>query len=88
NDYFKRILMEKQGSVSFDEVLAADEAGESNPESNRTVAAFVHGDLENNSITAGQGAAIIKDIPSCRELMDRMVAEAKPVLARLNAMWE
>jgi len=86
NDLAKEMLAEKGGAIAFEEALNAPESSEDNPESNRTVSAFVFGDLENNPITAGQGAGMIDDIPTCRELMERMVGEAESILERLNAI--
>ncbi|MBW1985048.1 MAG: nitronate monooxygenase [Deltaproteobacteria bacterium] len=88
NDYMKRIMTEKGADLTFDSALEASDEQESNPESNRTVAAFVHGDLEKNSITVGQGSGLIHDVPSCKELIERIVHEAEPVLERLNNMYK
>lgn len=87
NDYIKRIITEKGANFTFDSALEASDASEPNPESNRTVAAFVHGDLEKNSITVGQGSGLIHDVPSCGELIERIVREASPVLERLNGIY-
>jgi len=51
-----------------------------------TVDAFIFGNLESNSITAGQGAGLIKDIPTCRELIERIAGETDWVMKRLNAI--
>lgn len=84
NDFVKDILMRKGGVLTYEEALNRPSTGEVNTESNRTVSAFVLGDLAKNSITAGQGSAMIQDIPSCGELIERMIREAEPVLERLN----
>jgi NAD(P)H-dependent flavin oxidoreductase YrpB (nitropropane dioxygenase family) len=87
NDYVKDILSEKGGVLMYEDALNRSDTGETNRESNRTVSAFVLGNLKDNSITAGQGSAMIHDIPSCRELIERMIREAEPVLDRLNAIY-
>jgi len=38
--------------------------------------AMVDGDIDNGSVAAGQCAGLINDIPSCQELIQRIVAEA------------
>jgi NAD(P)H-dependent flavin oxidoreductase YrpB (nitropropane dioxygenase family) len=86
NDFAKKVLAEKGGVISFEEALNTPAASDPYPESNRTVSAFVYGDLENNTITAGQGSGMIHDIPTCRELIERMVGETKPILQRLSAI--
>jgi len=86
NDFAIGMLAGTSGGIAFEEALDTPGASEESPESNRTVSAFVFGDLENNAITAGQGSGMIKDIPSCRELIQRMIGEAEPILERLNAI--
>lgn len=85
NDNVRKILAEKGWNITYDETMSADSSDPS-PESNRTIAAFVHGHLENNAITVGQGAGMIQDIPGCGELIERMIKEARPILERLKAM--
>lgn len=48
--------------------------------------AVVHGDVENGVMATGVVAGRISDIPSCRELVDRIVAEAHERLAALAAL--
>jgi nitronate monooxygenase len=86
NDFAIGMLAERSGGIAFEEALNTPGASEESPESNRTVSAFVFGDLENNAISAGQGSGMINDIPSCRELIQRMIGEAEPILERLNAI--
>jgi len=87
NDFTRRILAETGGAITFEQLLATTGADELNPESNRTVSAFLLGDLENNTITAGQGSGMIGDIPSCRELIEHMMEEAGEILRRLQGMY-
>jgi NAD(P)H-dependent flavin oxidoreductase YrpB (nitropropane dioxygenase family) len=87
NDYMKRIMMAKGGTLTFDEALSTGDT-DANSESNRTVSAYIHGDLDDNSITLGQGSGLIKDIPSCKELIERIIKEAESIIEKLNAMRE
>ena len=85
NDYMIRTLASQGGIESYDDLPSNDDSGGTS-ESNRTVAAFVNGDLNNQSITTSQASGLIKDIPTCRELIERMVSEAEGILSRLNRM--
>jgi hypothetical protein len=67
--------------------MQGDGESEMPSESNRTVDAFIHGNLESNSITSGQGAAMIWDIPNCGELIETIVGEARPIVDRLGAIF-
>jgi len=84
NDYIGTILAEKGTSLSFEDAVDTGGSSGENTESNRTVSAFLFGDLENNSITAGQGAGLINDIPSCEELIERIMAESSQIAQRLS----
>ncbi|MBI4619248.1 MAG: nitronate monooxygenase [Desulfobacterales bacterium] len=46
--------------------------------------AFVEGDLDEGSIACGQVAGLITDIPTCKELIDRIVKEAEDIVAPLK----
>jgi NAD(P)H-dependent flavin oxidoreductase YrpB (nitropropane dioxygenase family) len=48
-------------------------------------AAMVEGRPDLGVMSSGQVAGLIEDLPSCQELIDRVVAEAEAVLARLGA---
>ena len=87
NDFVRSILEQKGGILTFEDALNAPHDSESNVDSNRTVDAFIHGNLKNNSITAGQGSSMITDIPTCQEIIERMMGEAEQVLGRLNGIW-
>jgi nitronate monooxygenase len=38
------------------------------------------GDLEKGTLAAGQCMGLIRDIPSCRELLDRIMLEAETIV--------
>jgi NAD(P)H-dependent flavin oxidoreductase YrpB (nitropropane dioxygenase family) len=48
-------------------------------------ASMVRGDLRSGVMAGGQVAGLIDDLPSCRELIERIVREAEDVLARLGS---
>ena len=87
NNYMKQIMLAKGAMLSYNDALGAGET-DPNSESNRTIAAYIHGDLDNNSMTLGQGSGLIKDIPSCKELIERIFKEAEAIIEKLNAMQE
>jgi len=82
NDYVKGVLAASDGNFSY-EVLKGPGVPDPNAQSNRTVDAFVHGHLDENSITAGQGAGMIRDIPACKDLIERIVGEADRIMEKL-----
>jgi len=46
--------------------------------------AYVDGDLEWGSLAFSQACGLIHEIPSCKELIESMVAEAEQTLESLN----
>lgn len=46
--------------------------------------AFYEGDLEWGSVACGQVAGIIKDIPTCKELIERIVKQAEEIIGPLK----
>jgi enoyl-[acyl-carrier protein] reductase II len=46
--------------------------------------AFVDGDAEEGSVMAGQICGMIEDIPTVKELIERMVKEAEGVLSEVK----
>jgi nitronate monooxygenase len=38
------------------------------------------GEMEKGVLSAGQSMGLVKDIPSCRELFDRIMAEAEAII--------
>ncbi|MHA2121885.1 MAG: NAD(P)H-dependent flavin oxidoreductase [Promethearchaeota archaeon] len=47
---------------------------------------YREGDIDAGMVSCGQGVGLIKDIPSVKELLDRMMAEAEEVIGRLKNM--
>jgi NAD(P)H-dependent flavin oxidoreductase YrpB (nitropropane dioxygenase family) len=48
-------------------------------------ASMVKGDLRSGVMAGGQVAGLLDDLPSCKELIDRIVREAEETLARLGS---
>lgn len=47
---------------------------------------YREGDIDAGMVSCGQGVGLIKDIPSVKELLDRIMTEAEEVIGRLNKM--
>ncbi|MHA2184003.1 MAG: NAD(P)H-dependent flavin oxidoreductase [Promethearchaeota archaeon] len=47
---------------------------------------YREGDIDAGMVSCGQGVGLIKDIPTVKELLDRIMAEAEEVIGRLNKM--
>ena len=45
---------------------------------------FVDGNMESGVMASGQAVGVIDDLPSCKELIDRTIAEAEAVLENLE----
>jgi enoyl-[acyl-carrier protein] reductase II len=50
-------------------------------------AAAIEGRLDDGFIWAGEGVGLIRDIPTARELIERMVREATAATERTRAMF-
>jgi len=88
NEAFNRRFSQRGDPSTYDEAFSGQEQSEPNVQSNRTVDAYIRGNLETNTITAGQGAGMIDDIPTCHDLIQRIMREAEGILDRLNRMHE
>lgn len=86
NDHLKRVMAEQGGMFSYEDAKNTGDTDEQSPESHGTVSSFIHGNLKDNSITLSQGSGLIRDIPSCEELIERIIKEAKPLIQRLYNM--
>ena len=82
NDYLRGVMAE--GKLSYDDIFAVPDGTGPGRKTNRTIDSFLEGKLENTSISAGQISGLIRDLPTCRELIERMVGEADDVLKRLQ----
>lgn len=80
----KKSLEERGNGLTYEEIFETEGTSDQNTESNRTVSSFVWGNVEDHSITVGQGSGMIQDIPSCKELIQSMISETESVLKRLN----
>ena len=45
---------------------------------------YDEGDIDIGVVSCGQGVGLVKDIPTVKELMDRIMGEAEEVISRLN----
>jgi enoyl-[acyl-carrier protein] reductase II len=91
-----RLLLKKHVPVRllrnkfFDEILKLEESGASSEElqahlgKGRARRGMLEGDLAEGELEIGQVSALIKDIPTCQDLMLRLKAEFDMSLARLS----
>jgi len=47
---------------------------------------YREGDIDLGVVACGQGVGLIKDIPSVKELLDRIMVEAEEIISKLNKM--
>jgi nitronate monooxygenase len=47
---------------------------------------YREGDIDAGMVSCGQGVGLIKDVPTVKELLDRIMKEAEEVIGRLNKM--
>ncbi|MCP3955758.1 MAG: nitronate monooxygenase, partial [Desulfobacterales bacterium] len=45
---------------------------------------YDHGELDAGIVACGQGIGMVKDIPTVQELLDRMMAEAREAVERIQ----
>jgi nitronate monooxygenase len=45
---------------------------------------YDEGDIDLGVVSCGQGVGLVHDVPSAKELLDRVMAEAEDVISRLN----
>ncbi len=76
NKFSQRLLDMKERNASPWEIMNYAEG--------RFKKAFDDGDLEEGSLACGQVAGMINDIPSCKELIERIVKQAQTVIEPLQ----
>ncbi|MEL7188449.1 MAG: nitronate monooxygenase family protein [Pseudomonadota bacterium] len=47
---------------------------------------MMEGEMDKGAWSCGMVAGLINDVPTCQELMERIITEAEDILARMNAM--
>lgn len=81
NDSVQKVLeIEAKGNATIEDIVpyVAGQVGKK---------MFEEGDMDSGVMSAGQVCGIIHDVPTCKELIDRIVAEAEQIIAeRLNGV--
>ena len=75
NDFLKEVLAEKGPERALED------------DSFNFMRPYLTGDVTANTITAGQVSGLIRDIPTCGQLIERMVREAEPILERMERIY-
>lgn len=88
NEKLREVMAQKGGKFSWEDILPFMVLPDPDPGISPTVAAFIYGDLANHFMAAGQVSGIIRDLPSSRELIERVISEAGPVLEKLSVKFE
>ncbi len=70
------LKLEGQGAPLFQLIQAAsgDKAEEM----------YKHGDIDHGVVSCGQGVGLVKDVPTVKELLDRIMEEAEEVISQLG----
>lgn len=74
----KCLELEAQGAPLFQIIQVV--SGEKSAEMYRD------GDIHHGAVACGQGVGLVKDIPTVKELLDRMMKEAEEVISKLGKM--
>ncbi len=77
NEHTEKVLEMENKGASLEELLPMISG-------QRGVNAYETGDHSEANITVGQSVGLISDTPTVKEVIDRMVEEAKPIMARLQ----
>jgi len=75
------VEIEKRPGATFEDIKALVAGA-------RGRAALENGDTEGGLVWAGMGIGLMEDVPSCAELIERIVAECRASLARAAALTE
>jgi nitronate monooxygenase len=70
--------LEAQGALLFQLVQAAS--------GDKAEKMYREGDVDLGVVACGQGVGLIKDIPTAKELLDRMMVEAEEIISRLGTI--
>lgn len=76
-DFTQKILAIEEKGANLNEILPLISG-------DKVKVAYQNGDVNNAIITAGQVVGLIQDIPSVKEIIDRIISEATAIIQRLN----
>jgi nitronate monooxygenase len=79
NDAAQRVLeLEAQGAPLFQLIQAAS--------GDRAQEMYEKGDINHGVVSCGQGVGLIRDVPTIRDLLDRIMNDAEEAISRLNGI--
>ena len=79
NEIALKVLMKEEEGAGLEELLPLI-TGTRNP------LVYSEGRLDDAIWSCGQAVGLVKDVPTCRELIDRIISEATAALARVNRL--
>lgn len=86
-EFAKQCIELETKGASVEEIQAfLNSPPPSRKDASRLLACLTYGDIE-NGIPAGQEVGLIKDVPSCCELIERIAKGANKVMERLTEPW-
>ncbi len=77
-----RDMMTREERVEWEKTMSLQEIGEEI----KKYELVYRGDVENGAVPCGESCGNIRDIPTVRELMERVTSEAEEVIQRFSAM--
>jgi len=86
NEYVEKLLQLEAAGKSPAEVMEfflSPPAGYEGKEVSRAMIPAVYGDIVEGGLGTGQAVGLIRDIPTCQELIERITVEAEKILDRL-----
>ena len=91
NEFARRLLEIEAKTKDPEKVLEfliSRPAGYEGKDISRTMIPVVYGDVEQGGLGTGQVVGLIKDIPSCKELIDRIMSEASATLNKIQSFYK
>jgi NAD(P)H-dependent flavin oxidoreductase YrpB (nitropropane dioxygenase family) len=88
NEYAQGLARIEAEGRSPEEIMkyySSPPSGYEGKDVSRTMLPVIYGDVAQGGVAAGQVVGLIKDIPTCQELIGRIVSDAEKILERLSA---
>ena len=90
NDYSRELIRMDAEGKSAEEMMSfflSSPPGYEEKEVSRTMASAIYGDVVQGGVGAGQVVGLIRDIPTCQELIEEIVGSSQGIVSRLTAIF-